>query len=180
MREKRNALTKEFREEASRKLLNNFKKLNNINDFNNIGVYFSFDGEMDLKNIINYCWQENKKCFLPKIINTENKKLIFCEYHSKTKLIKNKFGIPEPVGAVGVEVEDLELILLPLTVFDSHGHRLGMGQGYYDLTLQNLKNPPKLVGIGYNLQHVESLIPSPTDVTLDAVITEKDIRQDFK
>ena len=201
MREKRNALTTEFREDASHKLLDNIKKLKNIDNYTKIGVYYAFDGEMDLKYVINYFWEKNKKCFLPKLNNFKNNKdeknnkynksagdsrdnkiktLIFCEYGSHTILEQNRFGIPEPKDGEGVEARELDLILLPLTAFDSQGHRLGMGQGYYDATLKKLKNPPKLVGIGYNFQQVESLIPGPTDVKLDAVITEKDIRQDFK
>jgi len=194
MREKRNALTTEFCEDAAHKLLINLKKLKNIDNYHNIGVYYAFDGEIDLKYVIHYFWEKNKKCFLPKI-NSENnnlknnkinntdqiKKLIFCEYTPQSILEKNRFGIPEPRGEQeGVEAGDLDLILLPLTAFDLRGHRLGMGQGYYDATLKKLKNPPKLVGIGYNFQQVERLIPGPTDVKLDAVITEKDIRQAFK
>jgi 5-formyltetrahydrofolate cyclo-ligase len=176
MREKRNALTTEFREEASKKLLLNFKKLNNFNNYNNIGVYYAFDGEIDLKYIIQYCWSHHKKCFLPVL---KNKALMFCEYGPTTSLVKNKFGISEPEGGDCVEVSALDVVLLPLTAFDSHGHRLGMGQGYYDLTLFGLKNPPKRVGIGYNLQCIEGLVPRSRDVTLDAIITEKDILHVF-
>lgn len=176
MRKKRKLLTKEFCEEASQKLLDNFKKLAYLNKYNNIGLYYAFDGEIDLKCIINYCWRNHKKCFLPVL---KNKALVFCEYNLATPLVKNKFGIFEPAGGVYVEASVLDLVLLPLTAFDLHGHRLGMGQGYYDLTLFGLKNPPKLVGIGYNLQCVEGLMPRSTDVTLDAVITEKDILNVF-
>jgi 5-formyltetrahydrofolate cyclo-ligase len=176
MREKRNALTTEFREEAAKKLLDNFKKLNDLNKYNNIGVYYAFDGEIDLNYVIQFCWENHKKCFLPVL---KNKKLVFCAYEPVTPLVKNKFGISEPQEGACVEVSGLDLVLLPLTAFDGQGHRLGMGAGYYDSTLFGLKNPPKKVGIGYNLQCVEGLKPSSTDVTLDAVITEMDIRQVF-
>lgn len=132
MRDKRNALTKKNREDASQKLLNNFKKLKNIDNYKAIGMYYAFDGEIGLENIIHYCWAENKKCFLSVINNYETKKLIFCECSPQTKFIKNKFHIPEPHGEKCVEADVLDLILLPLTAFDKTGHRLGMGQGYYD------------------------------------------------
>lgn len=176
MREKRNSLTKEFREEASRKLLINVKKLKNIDKYNNIGVYAAFDGELSLSDVINYFWQADKKIFLPKLINAENnknKKLIFCEFNSETKLIKNKFGIGEPQDGLCVEVDALELLLLPLTAFDKQGNRLGMGQGYYDATLHGLKKTPYRVGVGYAFQEVERLEPHSKDLTLDAILTEK-------
>lgn len=179
MREKRNALTKEFCERASQALIINFKKLKNLDKYNAIGIYSAFDGEIDLKDVINFCRHENKKIFLPKLNNfknSENKKLIFCEFNSETTLIKNKFGIDESVSDVCVEASALDLLLLPLTAFDKQGHRLGMGQGYYDATLHGLKKMPFLVGVGYAFQEVDALTPHPKDVRLDAILTEKALR----
>lgn len=177
MREKRNALTPHFRETASEKIVDQFKQIKHLENYHHIGLYMAFDGEMDLKNIIAYCRENNKTLFLP-ILHPEKKVLRFCEYRSDEKLVPNRFGILEPGECQGVEVSQLDMVLLPLTAFDKAGHRLGMGQGYYDHTLKDVvrvpANPlPLYIGVGYAFQEVEPLAPHPHDVRLDGVLTEE-------
>jgi len=176
MREKRNALTTNIRQEFSEKIATQFKKIKDIHQYKNIGAYMAFDGEVDLNNIIDFCWKENKKIFLPRL-NSQNKILTFCEYTSVTALAPNQFGIGEPENKSEVDVKMLDIILIPLTAFDKSGHRLGMGQGYYDHTLQGITRRPPLnrplyIGVGYAFQEVEALVPQPHDVRLNGVLTE--------
>ncbi len=70
---------------------------------------------------------------------------------------------------------------MPLVGFDSCGHRLGMGAGFYDRALrprldrtQSFRRP-RLIGIAYSVQQVERLEPAPWDVALDLVVTERGI-----
>ena len=180
MREKRNALTTNIRQEVSEKIAAQFKKIKDIHQYKNIGAYMAFDGEVDLKNIIDFCWKENKKIFLPKL-NSQRKTLTFCEYTSAAALIPNQFGIGEPENKNEVDVKMLDIILIPLTAFDKSGHRLGMGQGYYDHTLHGITrrvplNLPLYIGVGYAFQEVEAMVLNPHDVRLDGVLTEHGFR----
>jgi arsenate reductase-like glutaredoxin family protein len=65
--------------------------------------------------------------------------------------------------------------------FDAHGHRLGMGAGFYDRALRprlDRAQPfrrPRLIGIAYSMQQVDRLEPAPWDVALDLVVTERGI-----
>jgi 5-formyltetrahydrofolate cyclo-ligase len=93
---------------------------------------------------------------------------------------RNSYGILEPTSLTRVSAQDLQLILLPLVGFDAYGHRLGSGAGYYDRALgfRRLRRHwigPKLVGIAYECQRVDELAVRPTDIPLDAVITERGI-----
>jgi 5-formyltetrahydrofolate cyclo-ligase len=93
---------------------------------------------------------------------------------------RNRYGILEPTDLAPVSARDLQLILIPLVGFDAQGHRLGSGAGYYDraLAFRRLRRHwpgPKLVGIAYECQRVEALAVRPTDVPLDAIITERGI-----
>ncbi|MDX2164744.1 MAG: 5-formyltetrahydrofolate cyclo-ligase [Gammaproteobacteria bacterium] len=180
MREKRNALTASLRQEASQKIAEEFQKIKNMDQYKNIGAYMAFDGEIDLKNMMDYCFAENKKIFLPKL-DSQHKTLMFFEYSSSDKLIPNRFGILEPQHKNPVGINQLDIILIPLTAFDKTGHRLGMGQGYYDHTLQGITrrppfNTPIYIGVGYAFQEVEALAPHSHDVRLDGVLTEHGLR----
>jgi len=91
------------------------------------------------------------------------------------------FGIAEPLhGSRGrIPVRHLDSILVPLVGFDRHGHRLGMGAGFYDRALHprlDRTQPfrrPRLIGIAYSMQQVDRLEPAPWDVALDLVVTER-------
>ncbi len=60
------------------------------------------------------------------------------------------------------------------------GYRLGMGGGYYDATLAFMQHrrgwrKPRLVGLAYECQRVDTLPHEPWDMPLDAVLTERQL-----
>ena len=75
------------------------------------------------------------------------------------------------------ELNELDCALFPLLVFDSHGNRIGMGGGYYDKFFENPKTRPLLVGIAYELQRAEKIIPQEWDVRMDMIATEQGLRR---
>lgn len=83
------------------------------------------------------------------------------------------FGIHEPLDHWPRVRPDL--LLVPLLAFDSRGHRLGYGGGFYDRTLALLNIPA--IGIAYAGQEVASLPDEPHDRTLDMILTEQGIRK---
>ncbi len=75
------------------------------------------------------------------------------------------------------ELKELECALIPLLVFDSRGNRIGMGRGYYDKFFRNPKTRPLLIGIAYELQKAEKIIPQKWDVRMDMIATEHGLRR---
>ena len=75
------------------------------------------------------------------------------------------------------ELVELDCALIPLLVFDSLGNRIGMGGGYYDKFFENPKKRPLLVGIAYELQRAEKIIPQKWDVRMDMIATEQGLRR---
>jgi 5-formyltetrahydrofolate cyclo-ligase len=103
--------------------------------------------------------------------------LRFAPWRPGDELVSNQFGIPEPsvLPESRLSPQDMSVILLPLLAFDSAGHRLGMGGGWYDRSLefrQGRSAPPRLVGVAYGFQQVPALPSEAWDVPLDAVVTE--------
>lgn len=84
------------------------------------------------------------------------------------------YGIPAPQD--GAPVLRPDLVLVPLVGFDSTGHRLGMGGGYYDTTLAALRaENEKIVAVGYAfaVQQVAELPRGAHDMQLDWAVTER-------
>ena len=69
------------------------------------------------------------------------------------------------------------MIVAPLVAFDVHGHRLGMGGGFYDRTLAFLARRsrgrrPHFIALAFEMQKIAELPSDAWDVRLDAVVTE--------
>ena len=78
------------------------------------------------------------------------------------------FGILQPRARAPVVEPDL--VLVPLIAVDARGTRLGRGKGHYDRALARLRKAgARLVGVGWPMQRVDTVIPHDDwDVPLDA------------
>jgi 5-formyltetrahydrofolate cyclo-ligase len=85
------------------------------------------------------------------------------------------YGIPAPAATATPLVPDI--LLVPLVGFDGAGHRLGMGGGYYDATLEGLRAvvDKKILAVGYAfaVQQVAELPHAAHDERLDWAVTER-------
>lgn len=53
-----------------------------------------------------------------------------------TRIVPNRWGIPEPRDARSCDDASFRWVLVPLLAVDQQGHRLGYGGGFYDRFLQ--------------------------------------------
>ena len=95
-------------------------------------------------------------------------------------LLKNSYGIPEPLSKGNRPACNLDIVLMPLVAFDKQGNRLGMGGGYYDKTFafkrQTLwRKKPILVGLSHHFQQVDELNNDNWDIPLTAIVTNQKI-----
>jgi len=63
------------------------------------------------------------------------------------QLVQNKWGLVEPSHGVPTPTEKIDMVLVPLVVFDRHGYRVGYGKGYYDRFLATCRPDCKSIGI---------------------------------
>jgi 5-formyltetrahydrofolate cyclo-ligase len=67
-----------------------------------------------------------------------------------------------------------QVVIVPMVAFDAHGYRLGYGGGFYDRTLEALKEkgPVLAVGFAFAAQELPQVPNEATDQRLDALVTE--------
>jgi 5-formyltetrahydrofolate cyclo-ligase len=65
------------------------------------------------------------------------------------QLSENIWGIPEPRQGTPTPSEKIDMVLVPLLVFDETGHRVGYGKGFYDRFLEQCR--PNCHRIGLSL-----------------------------
>jgi len=170
----RKNLSAEYQQEASRKICDKLRHLNAFQTAKTISFYWPQKGEIDLNGLWQSALKQQKQCYFP-IVRTD-KTLSFGLATSNTPFVKNHYGIPEPQEASNemIDVDNLDIMLIPLVAFDHLGTRLGMGGGYFDRTLA-IKRPALLIGVAYEFQRQPILTRNVWDIGLDAVITEKTI-----
>ena len=141
-----------------------------------IAAYFAFNGELDCRFIVEGAWRRGREVYLPVI---RDRDLAFAQFCAKTRVLPNRFGIPEPVCGTRdlIAPDELDVVLAPLVAFDAAGNRIGMGAGFYDRTFRFLKNrtrwrQPRLVGLAYEFQKTAKIKASGWDVPLHNVVTE--------
>jgi 5-formyltetrahydrofolate cyclo-ligase len=173
IRQKRRELSQTQRKSAQAIIYQKIKKHPAIKQAKNIAIFLSFDGEVDTKPVIEYLWQQNKAVYLP-VTDPHNKHhLLFINYTPNTSLIKNKFGILQPVLNANniIPFGQLDIVFTPLVAFDERGYRMGMGGGYYDRILANYQQQQILpIGLAFACQKVAKIDNQPWDIKLPEII----------
>lgn len=96
-----------------------------------IGITYSMPVELPTLPIIMAAWAAGKRVVLPKLM--PHHQLAFFEYDVQTPLIKDNYGLSEPVGTAAVAREAIDLLIVPGLRFALDSQlRLGFGGGYYD------------------------------------------------
>jgi 5-formyltetrahydrofolate cyclo-ligase len=146
-------------------------------DTKKVGLYLSFNGELDTHILIQSCWHKGIEVYIPVLHPFSAGHLLFQRYTEKTQMTRNKYGINEPKLDVTkiLPCKQLDILFTPLVAFDKQGNRLGMGGGFYDRTLslllQNASSRTSVVGLAHDLQLSESLPIEAWDIPLPAVLT---------
>jgi 5-formyltetrahydrofolate cyclo-ligase len=172
----RNAFTPGERHRAARASLRLALRHGLLLRAQRIALYLPQGGEFDTRALLDHALGMRRRCYLP-VLPRRGRVMRFGRIAGKTPMQRNRYGISEPVDARPLRARQLDLLLMPLVGFDAQGYRLGMGGGYYDATLAFMRHRrwwrrPRLVGIAYECQRVESLPHDPWDMPLDAVLTE--------
>ena len=72
-------------------------------------------------------------------------------YDKTSILVENKWGISEPAPEEAKQIlaNQIDMVLVPLLVFDKLGHRVGYGKGYYDRFLADCRADVLKVGLSF-------------------------------
>ena len=106
------------------------------------------------------------------VITGRGQALRFREWTPGCPMIAGEFGALIPQQGEFIEPE---VLIVPLLAFDARGYRLGYGGGFYDRTLQALRNKRTTLAVGFafSAQKVARVPTDDFDQRLDAVITEQ-------
>ena len=164
------ALNPRAGEQVCQQLLDSKKlKTNQI-----VAVYWPLGDELDPMPLLNKLHELGHQTLLPVMLGA-GKPLLFRKWESNDSLKTAQFGTYEPCEDKPVLKPDV--ILAPLLAFDRHGYRLGYGGGFYDRTIENLRQTKSVsvFGVAYAAQEMNQVVRGPFDQPLDAVLTELEV-----
>lgn len=132
--------------------------------YESVGIYISVDTEVNTRAIIEYCFENNKRVCVPKIINDE---MIFVDIKSLDECSEVK-GLLEPKSTQ--QAKDPEIQIIPMLAYNSRYYRLGYGKGYYDKYLKDYEG--FTLGLCYAFGKDENLIESAFDISCQMILTD--------
>lgn len=136
-----------------------------------VSAYWPFRGEPDLRPFMMRVTALGGTCALPVVIE-KGKPLAFRSWAEGEPLARGVWNIPIPAGGAPV-VPDVAIA--PVVGFDRQCYRLGYGGGFFDRTLAALSPRPRVFGVGYELQALETIHPLDHDIPMLAIVTEQGV-----
>ena len=165
------------RHEKSGSAIENFWSLPQMKHWSTLFIYVNFRSELETLELINRCLSQGKRVAVP-LVDASTVSMIPLLIKDPAKdLVPGYYDIPEPDPQQSLRVAALEIdaAVIPGSVFDIHGGRLGYGGGYYDRFLVNDAPQAKRIGFAFEMQVVEDVPVQPHDQPLDILVTEKRI-----
>lgn len=140
-----------------------------------ISGFMPIRSEADTRPLMEALRARGGRLALPVVLDRET--IVFRAFEANTPLVKTGFGTTGP--GEDAEVLDPDILLVPLSVFDGEGQRVGYGAGHYDRAIARLHakgRQPVLIGVAFDCQEVPSVPAEPHDVPLHAILTESGLR----
>lgn len=164
--EKRRSLSLEEWKTKSIQICEHLKACNIFDSARTVLSYCSFRQEPDLQELLTI----PKVWGLPRCVEQD---LIWHVWKPGT-LRSGKFGIKEPnPNSPLIDIEQVDLILVPCVMCDRRGYRLGYGGGFYDRMLSKPEWQGKsTIGILFDFAVVDEFAIDSWDQPLDAICTE--------
>ncbi len=135
--------------------------------------YISYNNEVFTHNMIKESISIGKRIIVP-ISNKDNRRLILSELKNWNILKPGSYGILEPSieSIKEVDLDIIDMIVIPGVAFDEQGYRIGHGKGYYDRLLINSKKAIH-IGLAFEFQLIDKIPIEDHDRKIDKIITEK-------
>jgi 5-formyltetrahydrofolate cyclo-ligase len=139
-----------------------------------IAGYSPINSEIDPFPLMLALQAKGAELALPVIV-ARDQPLIFRSWMPEEGLVRGQYGIFQPMS--DAPDVDPDIVLVPLAAFDRKGHRIGYGRGYYDRTLQNLRELKKItvIGVAFAVQEINAVPSLAHDEQLDCVLTEREL-----
>jgi 5-formyltetrahydrofolate cyclo-ligase len=168
LRQNIRALKKQHSQEEllaqSKKILQRLEEHPRFLQAKKVMLYASLPDEVQTLDFIE-TWRHRKSIILPTVVGDD---IIPVELADNVTFVEGDFHIPEPQSHP--YSGGFDLIVVPGMAFDSNGHRLGRGRGYYDRFLAQHPQVPT-IGLCFDFQLLPEVPSEPHDRIINEIIS---------
>jgi 5-formyltetrahydrofolate cyclo-ligase len=136
--------------------------------------YMAFDKEVLTDGLLRQAIAAGKQVALPLVQAAQQQLALYAIRDIERDVAPGFRGILEPQRrrTSPVDVEAVELAIVPGVAFDFQGGRLGFGAGFYDRLLSRFPPGIPKIGLAFDFQITPRLPRQWHDIALDAIVTE--------
>ena len=116
-------------------------------------------------------WLEEGRQVIVSATDFKTRKMTHYHYDHQIVLQSDQMGIPSPVEGNQTNLNNIDVILVPLLGVDKLGYRIGYGGGYYDQLLAGISPSVLKVGLSLGTPFDQFTFVEPHDIALDIVVT---------
>ena len=171
----RDGLSAYDRQTKSSSVLHRFLGLKDLHQWSTLFIYVNFRSEVETLELIRECLRRGIRVAVPLVDASAVSMIPLLINNPDEDLAPGYYNIPEPDPRKAQRVRggEIDAVVIPGSVFDIHGGRLGYGGGYYDRFLVNDAPQARRIALAFELQVVDKVPVEPHDQPLDILITEK-------
>ena len=166
---------KALRKEASKYASQHLMAMEEWKNAKTVFCFLSFGDEIDTTPLVEAAWKAGKRVVVPRC--HKGFRIEAYEIKNFEGLIPGRYGIMEPNPEVYpvIDPTEIDFIVMPGSVFDDFGNRMGYGAGFYDRYLLRTKIQTPRVAYALQLQWVPQLHPQAHDQPVDYLVTESGV-----
>lgn len=168
----RRALDIDWMNEASSRILENLQKSGAFSAAKTVALYKALPGEVQLENLFSICWNLGKETCIP-VFNPNLRVYEMAAVDRNTRYETGNYGVVEPRSPSLVELNRIDLIVVPGVAFDIEGNRLGRGGGYYDRFLDGFCGVT--AAVAFEFQIFPAIPHEVHDRSVNYIVTESKI-----
>ena len=161
----------------SKKITNSFRKLEEYKNSRMPLIYVSFRSEVDTHQLIRERLNSGLEVAIPKTDVTNRRLGTYLLKDWGKDLRPGAYGILEPDVKVAslIRPSQIDMVVVPGSVFDRQCGRYGYGGGYFDRFL-SIEAPQALrIGLAFSLQVLPEIPLKTHDQRMDIIVTENEI-----
>jgi len=171
--EKRRSLSAEEIARWSRKIAEHFCAWPIYQACKTLMLYLAMADEAQADLLITDALAQGKRVCVP-LLGEKYGEMSAVEIMSLEDLAVGRFGLraPEASKVKIIAPSLIDLVIVPAVAFDQTGNRIGMGAGYYDRFLMQVRANTVLLGLAFSCQLVDRLPSEEHDIRMQWLLTE--------
>lgn len=140
-------------------------------------LYIGRSSEIPTEKIIRDSLEMKKGIVLPSFSDARNAINLLRIHNYDTDLIKGEDGIlePNPETCKKVNLDQIDIAVIPGLAFDEKGGRLGFGESFYNRLIAKLPETTRKISIAFEEQVADHIQMESRKYNLDIIITDKRI-----